>query len=158
MMRFVSGNIVPAMLALLIVMVMALSGEQLNRLWLGSRPAVEWQGVRVITPTVRPGDILSLEYSAIINKQCPSDLRGFIIAEDGSAPVRFPIVTGGYSKPAHQSVKIRVNITIPKAADGGLASFRSGPHAYRTMATRYCPGGVEEDDRIPDAHFMLEVP
>lgn len=156
--RFVISNFVPAMLALLMVMVMVLSGEQLNRLWNGSRPAIEWQGVKVLTPTVRPGDILTLEYSAVINKQCPSDLRGFIIAEDGSAPVRFPIVTGGYSKPAHEPVKIKVNISIPRQADGGLASFQSGPHRYRTMVTRYCPDGVEEDDGVPDAPFMLEVP
>jgi len=33
-----------------------------------------------------------------------------------------------------------------------------GPYTYRTLATRYCPDGVEEDNEIPEAHFVLKGP
>jgi hypothetical protein len=152
------GHIIPALLAALVVMVMALSGE---RLWsrLGwQSPAIEWQGVEVLTPTVRPGGILTMVYTARVNRQCPSDLRGFIIDGNGATPVRFPVVIGGYTRPSDEPVKIRVSIMVPLRSDAGLAPYHPGPHIYRTTAMRYCPEGFEADVRIPDAPFTLEVP
>lgn len=158
MTRFVTSNFVPATLALLLVMVMALSGEQIRKWWGASTPAIDWQGVEVLTKTVHPGGVLTLVYTATINKQCPADLRGFLVDAQGNTPVRFPVVAGGQTKPTEAPVKIRVSITVPPSPDAGLAPYRSGPHIYRTSSTRYCPDGIEEDDRIPDAPFTLEVP
>lgn len=150
-------HVIPLALALILFMV-ALNGvEQVMRWMDRSVPAIEWQGVEVLTQTVRPGGELSVIYTARINKSCPADLRGFLIAPDGSAPVRFPVVAGGYAKPSDDPVMIRVSITIPRQADRGLHQFQNGNHIYRTMATRYCPEGVEEDASVPDVPFMLEV-
>ena len=158
MARMFSSHIVPAILALILFAV-TINSVETGRVWYTQNiDAIEWQGVEVLTGRVVPGGTLTVEYTAVINKQCPSDLRGFLIAEDGSAPVRFPTVAGGYAKPTDGPVKIRVNITIPKTSDASLAPLQSGPHVYRTLATRYCPDGVEEDARIPDAPFHLEVP
>jgi hypothetical protein len=120
--------------------------------------AIEWHGVEVVTKTVRPGDFLEVVYGATVNKQCPADLRGFLVAEDGTVPVRYPIVAGGYSKPSADPVEIRVKVKVPETADPGLAPLHTGEYIYRTLATRYCPDGVEEDIGVPDARFNLEVP
>jgi hypothetical protein len=120
--------------------------------------AIDWHGVNVVTKNVKPGDLLEIVYGATINKQCPADLRGFLVAEDGTVPVRFPVVAGGYSKPSDGPVEIRVKIKIPPAADPGLAPLRDGEYVYRTLVTRYCPDGVQEDVGVPDARFNLEVP
>jgi hypothetical protein len=119
--------------------------------------AIEWHGVEVVTKTVRPGDFLEIVYGATVNKQCPADLRGFLVADDGTVPVRYPIVAGGYSRPSDEPVEIRVRIKIPQTADPGLAPLHDGEYIYRTLATRYCPDGVEEDIVVPDARFNLEV-
>jgi hypothetical protein len=120
--------------------------------------AIDWHGVETITKTVRPGDMLEIVYGATINKQCPSDLRGFLVAPDGTVPVRYPVVAGGYSRPSDGPVEIRVKVKVPETADPSLAPFQSGEYIYRTLATRYCPDGVEEDHEVPDARFNLEVP
>lgn len=39
----------------------------------------------------------------------------------------------------------------------GQPPFRSGPMVYRTIVTRYCPEGIEEDTSIPDVKFYLEA-
>jgi len=158
MTAFVERHFLPALMALLLLLVTITSGEQIRKWWTQSTTAIQWQGVEVITKTVQPGGILTVEYTAIVNKQCPSDLRGFIVASDGSSPIRFPVVAGGYTKPSPDPITIRVAVTIPPVSNGGLAPLRSGPHIYRTMATRFCPDGVEEDNSIPDAPFILEVP
>jgi hypothetical protein len=119
--------------------------------------AIEWHGVEVVTKTVRPGDFLEIVYSATVNKQCPADLRGFLVADDGTVPVRYPVVAGGYSRPSDGPVEIRVKIKIPETADPGLAPLHDGEYIYRTLAARYCPGGVEEDGGIPDVRFNLKV-
>jgi hypothetical protein len=119
--------------------------------------AIEWHGVEAVTKTVRPGDFLEIVYSATVNKQCPADLRGFLVADDGTVPVRYPVVAGGYSRPSDDPVEIRVRIKIPETADPGLAPLHSGGYIYRTLATRYCPGGAEEDGGIPDVRFNLKV-
>jgi hypothetical protein len=122
-----------------------------------NQSAIDWHGVETITKTVRPGDMLEIVYGASINKQCPADLRGFLVAPDGTVPVRYPVVAGGYSKPSDLPVEIRVKVKVPETADPGLAPLASGEYVYRTLATRYCPDGVEEDHDIPDARFNLEV-
>ena len=158
MARIFSSHVVPAILAGILFAVTINSLETGRIWWNRSTEAIDWQGVEVMTEKVSPGGTLTAEYTAVVNKQCPSDLRGFLVAEDGTVPVRFPIVTGGYAKPSRDPIKIRVSITIPKTSDPGLAPMKSGPYLYRTLATRYCPEGVQDDVHIPDAPFTLEVP
>lgn len=119
--------------------------------------AIEWHGVHVVTKTVKPGGFLEIVYGATINKQCPADLRGFLVAEDGTVPVRYSVLAGGYARPSDGPIEIRVKIKIPETADPGLAPLHAGEYIYRVLATRYCPDGVEEDSRVPDARFNLEV-
>lgn len=122
-----------------------------------AQPAIEWHGVETVTKTVRPGDILEIVYGATINKQCPADLRSFLVSEDGAVPVRYPIVAGGYSKPSDEPLSIRVKVVVPKMSDPGLAPLKTGEYFYRTIATRYCPEGIQEDTSIPEARFNLKV-
>ena len=152
------SHILPLILAAILFIVSLNSIESIHRWMERQQPAIQWHGVETITKTVAPGQVLTIEYSATVHKQCPSDLRTFLIAEDGSVPVRFPTVAGGYSLPSDGPRNIRVNILLPQASDPGLAPLHTGPHVYRTLATRYCPEGVEEDVSIPDAPFRLEVP
>lgn len=148
-------NIVPATLAIIMFMVTLPFYESAARLLAHQSDAIEWQGVRVIDPVVEPGGTLELVYSARINKQCPSDLQGFLVEEDGSVPVRFPVVTGGYRPPADDVEEIRVKLQIPLTSDPGLAPLRAGRYTYRAIATRYCIDGVEQDHSIPSATFTL---
>jgi hypothetical protein len=150
-------HLVPAMLAMVFVLSVFPALDSVRRLVNTLEPAVSWDSVKVITPIVEPGGILYMVYTATVNKQCPSDLRGFLVAEDGTVPVRFPPVSGGYTKPSDDPVEIRVSITIPKKADNGLAPLHSGRYTYRTVVTRYCPDGVEDDNSVPEAPFTLEV-
>ena len=122
------------------------------------RRAIDWHGVEVLTTTVRPGEPLDLVYTASINKQCPSDIHRFIVAPDGSVPIRFPTISGGYTRPSKGPVQIKVRVEVPTTSDKGLAPLVDGPHIYRTLVTRYCKDGVEEDNSVPDAKFTLEVP
>ena len=148
---------VPAMLALILFTVLLNAAETVNR-WIERQTvAISWTAVNVETPVVGPGDMLSMTYTATINKQCPADLRGFLVAPDGSVPVRFPVVAGGYSRPSTDPKPIRVAIAIPKASDPGLGPLAPGRYVYRTVATRYCADGVEYDTSIPDASFVLRA-
>jgi hypothetical protein len=158
MARVFHSHILPAVLALILLAVTINSIETGRVWWSRSAYAIDWHDGKALTPKVSAGGVLTAEYTATVNKQCLTDLRGFIVAEDGTVPVRMPLVAGGYSRPSEGPIKIRVGITIPPTSDGGLAPLKSGPHIYRTLATRYCPDGVEEDSRIPDVPFMLEVP
>jgi hypothetical protein len=155
---FMNRHLVPAMLALLIFMVGLAISERALVWWQGFGPAIEWHGVEVITETVQPGGVLEMVYTAEVHRSCPADIRSFLVAPDGTVPVRYPTVAGGYSRPSDGPVQIRVSVTIPTAADTGLAPFNSGIYVYRTNVTRYCPGGVEDDAAVPDAPFRLEVP
>jgi len=148
---------VAAMLALITFFVSLPFFETVMRGIDRAQAAIEWHGVEVVTKTVRPGDNLEIIYGATINKQCPADLRSFLVAPDGAVPVRYPVVAGGYSKPSDLPVEIRVKVKVPETADPGLAPLISGEYIYRTLATRYCPDGVEEDSHVPDARFNLEI-
>ena len=150
-------NFVPALLALILLFVTVNAGEQARKWWTAYTPAVEWHGVEVAEADVVPGGELHITYSATVHKQCPSDLHGFIVAPDGSVPVRFPVVAGGYTRPSDGPMRINVTITVPTVSDRGLVSLKSGPHVYRTLAVRYCPDGVEQDSAVPDAPFNLVV-
>jgi len=156
MKAFIAKHFVPAMLAVLFLFVILPAFDSVTRIVKLYQPAISWQSVRVLTPTVKPGEVLNLIYTATINEQCPADLRGFLIAADGTVPVRFPAVTGGYARPSDEPIK--VSIQIPPKSDSGLAPLVTGDYVYRSIATRYCPDGVEDDNSIPDAHFVLEVP
>ena len=116
---------------------------------------IEWKDVKVLTPVIRAGDELSLQYTAKVNRTCPADLRGFLIYEDGSSPVRFPVVTGGYRKPTDDFISFNVHISIPKTADVGLGNLLPGKYVYRSLVTRYCPEGQVEDAGVPDAKFEI---
>lgn len=157
-MKIVRLNFVPALLALILLFVTVNASEQALKWWREYTPAIEWQGVEVTQTTVQPGGELMVIYTAVVHKQCPSDLHSFIVAPDGSVPIRYPVVAGGYSKPSDGPIRIRVSVTVPPSADEGLRPLVSGPHVYRTLAVRYCADGVEQDSSVPDAPFMLEVP
>lgn len=149
----------PPVLAILLALVALNSADTIRKWWVGAGPAVQWQGVEVMTQTVKPGGQIEAVYSAIIRRQCPSEVRGFVVdASNGTVPVRFPVVWGGYVMPDPEPVKIRVSITMPRSSDPGLAPLRAGKHVYRTLVTRYCPTGVEADNLVPDVPFFLEVP
>lgn len=147
----------PAVMAVITVFTVFPFLETMSRLYGRSVSAVEWHGVEVVTSTVNPGGVLEMIYSATINKQCPSDLRGFLVANDGSIPVRFPTVAGGYTRPSEDPVDIRVKVKIPEESDPGLAPLTDGRYLYQTAITRYCPDGVEYDNKVPDVPFYLEV-
>lgn len=150
-------NLIAATLALIAFFTFLPFAETVWRGVERNQSAIDWHGVETITKTVRPGDNLEIVYGATINKQCPADLRGFLVAPDGSVPVRYPVVAGGYAKPSDAPVEIRVKVKVPETADPGLAPLVTGEYIYRTLATRYCPEGVEEDHDVPDARFNLEV-
>lgn len=157
MKRAIASHAVPALLACIVFFTTLPFVESLARFHERSRTAIDWHGVEVISRVVRPGGELELVYSATINKQCPSDLRGFFVAADGTVPIRLPTVAGGYARPSAKPVEIRVKLSVPEKSDPGLAALQSGEYTYRAIATRYCPDGVEDDNDIPDAKFQLEV-
>ena len=154
---FVRAHTIPALLACLVFFSTLPFIESILRIRSATSAAIDWHGVEVISKVARPGDDLEVVYSATINKQCPSDLRAFLVAPDGTVPVRYPTVAGGYARPADLPVEIRVKVKVPETSDPGLAQLRSGEYVYRATATRYCPDGVGTDNSIPDAPFTLEV-
>lgn len=158
MIRQVSLHLLPAMLAAIMVFTVLPFIETSLRIASASTPAIEWHGIVGATPEVSPGGILQITYKATVNKQCPSDIRGFLIAPDGTVPVRFPTLFGGYTRPADGPVDIRVAIPIPKQTDRGQAPFIAGEYIYRTLVTRYCADGVEDDHSVPDVKFNLRLP
>lgn len=151
-------KLTPPLLGLVLAMTAISSGDVLSKWWAGTGPAVEWRGIEVLSQTVHPGGKLVMTYTAVINRQCPSELRGFLVAEDGTVPVRFPPVSGGYTEASPDPVQVRVSLTIPEKSDPGLTPLQSGDYVYRTVSTRFCPNGVEMDNDVPDAKFYLEVP
>lgn len=157
MKRHMKNNLAPALLACIVFFTALPFIESLARVHSRAQAAIDWHGVEVITKVVRPGSPLELVYSATINKQCPSDLRGFFVAPDGSVPIRLPTVAGGYARPSAGPVEIRVKLAMPRGSDPGLAPLEGGEYIYRAIATRYCPDGVEDDNAIPEAKFQLEV-
>ena len=151
-------HMVPAMLALIFVTAALPAVETSMHFWSRGTNAIDWYGVGVATPIIKPGDELKLVYKAKVNKQCPSDIRGFIVAPDGTVPIRMPVVTGGFTKPSDNIIEIPVSIMVPKESDAGLKPLESGTYKYRVSVTRYCPDGVQEDYLTPDASFRLDVP
>lgn len=147
----------PPIAALVLAMMAINSADVIRKWWEGKTPAVEWRGVEVITKEVKPGGQIEAIYTAVVHRQCPSDIRGFILDSDGSVPVRFPVLWGGYTEPSDKPIKVRVSVTMPRHADAGLEELKSGPHIYRTLVTRYCPHGTETDNKMPDVPFYLEV-
>lgn len=157
MKKTIASHVVPVLLAVIVFFTTVQFVESVMRAHGRTQAAIDWHGVEVISKVIRPGDNLEIVYSATINKQCPSDLRTFMVAPDGTVPVRLPTVAGGYAKPSDTPVEIRVKVPFPKTSDPGLAPLAGGEYIYRAMATRYCPDGVEDDNTIPDARFRLEV-
>jgi hypothetical protein len=158
-MTVLHSKFMPPILGFMLALAFIQLSPNLWSWWRTTGRAIEWIGVTVHTPVVRPGGTLKLTYRAIVNRSCPADLRSFIIAPDNTFPVRFPTVRGGYTAPSNgEIVEIEVAVVVPMQPDPGLAPFVSGPHIYRTASTRYCPYGVEDDHFVPDARFQLEVP
>lgn len=158
-MTVLHSKLMPPILGFMLALALIQLSPNLWNWWNAMGKAIHWIDVTVHTPIVRPGGTLKLTYRAIINRSCPSDLRGFIIAPDNTFPVRFPVIRGGYTAPSDgKVVEIPVAIQLPMTSDPGLQPFVSGPHIYRTSATRYCPYGAEDDYSVPDARFQLEVP
>lgn len=157
MKQILQRQLFPAVMAAMFVFTIIPFVDSVMRIYYHQMNAVDWHGVEVITKEVRPGADLEMIYSAVINKQCPSDLRGFLIAPDGTVPVRFPTVIGGYARPTPDPVEIKVKIRIPEHADAGLAPLKDGEYTYRAIATRYCAEGIEYDNKIPDANFEMVI-
>lgn len=157
MIFFVKKHLLPATVALILFMVALPIVEKVFNWYFKSFPAIEWVSGKALTPTVEPGGELRIVYTAVVNKSCPADIRSFIIGPDGTVPVRMPIVSGGYTKPSDDVREIKVSIKIPEHSDPGLSDFITGPYIYRTMITRYCPDGVEQDTEVPDVKFFMEV-
>ncbi len=152
------SKLAPPAIALTLFLVALNSADVINKWWSGWGPAVEWQGVEVETKVVHPGGILAMVYTAVINRQCPAEVRGFVVAEDGTVPIRLPPVSGGYTEVSPDPVRVRVSLTMPAKEDAGLARLQSGDYVYRTVSTRFCPNGVEVDNDVPDVKFYMEVP
>ena len=151
-------HVLPATLALILVMVSLNAFRVLNDWRQTFTPAITWHSVDVLTPKVSPGGELRLIYHMTVNKTCPADIRGFMVAPDGSVPIRLPVTPGGYTKPSDGPVEAHVNINIPNEADKTLLPLVSGRYAYRVMVTRYCPEGIENDMAVPDAEFEMVLP
>lgn len=154
---FVQLHLIPALLAAIVFFTTLPFIESAMRIYDKQQPAIEWHSANVVNKVVRPGEVLEIIYTLTVHKQCPSDLWAFIVAPDGTVPVRIPTIAGGYARPSDEPIQITVKIPVPRTADPGLAPLASGKHIYRATATRYCPDGVETDSSIPDAAFMLEV-
>jgi hypothetical protein len=119
-------------------------------------PAIEWLSAKAITPEVRVGGVLEVEYSAVIRRQCPADLRAFLLDEDlDTAAYRFPDQAGGYrqASPRPQTFRIKVNIVDPPSGSG-FPPLVPGNYKYRATAIRYCDR-IELDSQIPDATFRI---
>jgi len=121
-------------------------------------PAITWHGVDVLTPQVSPGGELRIVYRMTVNKSCPADVRGFMVAPDGSVPIRFPLTTGGYTKPTGGPVDALVNIIVPMKSSSTFLPIVPGRYIYRAIVTRYCPEGVEDDLMVPEAPFEMVIP
>jgi hypothetical protein len=154
----VLSNVMPAAIAILLFMVAINSADVIHKWWEGRGPAITWYGASASPATVRPGDSFEITYTANVHRQCPADIRGFIFAPDGTVPIRFPVISGGYTRPTEGPTEIRVRLVVPLQSDPGLAPLRTGRHIYRNLITRYCPSGVEIDAAVPDVPFHLEVP
>lgn len=155
---FARQHAIPALLAAITVFTVVPFIVSVLHLSNSIHPAVIWHGVTVNTPVVSPGGVLEVVYRATINRSCPSDIRGFLIAPDNTVPVRYPTQFGGYTLPADVPVDVKVAVMVPKQSDIGLAPFIDGEYVYRVLVTRYCPEGVEQDTLVPDARFILRVP
>jgi hypothetical protein len=158
MTKAIRDHFVPALLAVIVFFVTLPFVETVMRYYTRLVPPIDWHSVKVISKSVSPGDELELIYIATVNKQCPSELRSFLIAEDGSAPVRFPPRLGGYTSPSMgKPVDIPVKVLIPQSGEFVVGKLTSGKYTYRTIGLRYCPDGMVQDVKIPDATFYLNV-
>jgi hypothetical protein len=148
----------PAIIAAIVVFTLLPFVESIIRINKAAQAAVEWHSGKAITTEVSPGGVLEIIYKATVHKQCPSDVRGFLIAPDGSVPVRLPTVFGGYTRATGEPSDIKVTILIPPAPDPGRAPYIEGDYLYRTLVTRYCAEGVEDDIYVPDVPFRMRLP
>lgn len=121
-----------------------------------TEPAITWRGVTNKTPKVKIGGVLQIEYQAVINAQCPSDLRAFLIDDNGGAVLRFPDSQGGYREvTTGEQITIPVSIKVMDPPVGSqFAQLAPGKYIYRVNAIRYCKM-VQLDSFIPDVEFEL---
>lgn len=125
--------------------------------WYESQPPIEWIGAEAITKVVKKGDIFRAKYKAIVYKQCPADLTHFLVAPDGTSPVRFDDTRGGYRIPTDgKETEINFSIQIPIKAFDPLVPYPPGVYTYRVIAKRYCGMEPYLDNGIPDVKFKLE--
>lgn len=121
-----------------------------------TEPAIEWKQARALTPVVRAGGVLEIEYTALILKQCPSDLRTFLLNNNtDSASYRFPDQSGGYRRasPDLQTWLVKIAVNDPPLGSG-FPPLEPGNYTYRATAIRYCDR-IEFDSMIPDVAFKL---
>lgn len=119
--------------------------------------AMVWHGVKVLTPEVRVGGELVLEYSATVNEQCPAELRSFLRGSDGSVVSRW-VTAGGYTPVSAGRRTIIVRIKVDDDLTKQFPALKNGPHTYEVTAIRFCPGGLEIDNLIPQARFTVVAP
>ena len=127
-----------------------------ERAFAKSEPAIDWRSAKAITPEVKIGETLEVQYTALIRKQCPSDLRSFLLDnKTDAASYRFPDQAGGYRRvsldPQTWTVKIVIN---DPPAGSGFPPLQPGDYTYRATAIRYCDR-IELDSMIPDVAFKL---
>lgn len=118
-------------------------------------PPIEWISGRALTPEIKVGDTLEIEYKALIKKQCPADVRSFLLDDSDSAVYRFPDQPGGYRRanPEPQTIVVKIKINDPPIGSG-LPPLEPGSYVYRSNAVRYCERFIL-DSNIPDVHFKL---
>lgn len=121
-----------------------------------TEPTISWISAKALKPEVTVGGVLEIEYMALIRKQCPSDLRSFLLNETTDvAAYRFPDQSGGYRREDRSPQIWRVKIVISDPPPGsGFPPLEPGDYRYRTTAIRYCDR-IELDSSIPDVVFKL---
>ena len=157
MTAFTRQHLLPASIALILTILIVNSSTFWRDIYYRTIRCITWGEAVLATPVVAPGETLKITYQVKVNKQCPSDLRTFIMAPDGSAAVRFPPIFGGYNRASGEWQEIKVSVVVPPTPDPSQPNWIEGDYIYRTIATRYCPEGVEVDAAVPDVPFRLKV-
>jgi len=121
-----------------------------------AHPPIEWLSAKALTPQVKVGGTLEMEYTAKVNRQCPADLRAFLLDTDTDTAVyRFPDAAGGYRRASEtpQMFTVRVLIENPPLGSA-FPALKPGVYVYRTTAIRYCER-IVLDSSIPDVRFEI---
>jgi hypothetical protein len=149
-------HLIAATLAVIVFMTTLPFIDSVLRYAEDDEPAIAWRSARVLTPVVRPGDLLKYEYTRQHLHQCPADLRRFIMTPNEDIVVRFPVIPGG-ARSAEDEVKtVQSSVRLPPMLDSG-APWTSGPYLLRMTAVRFCKTAIQYDTSIPDVFFTVDA-